>query len=129
MTAAAIPPARHRLRPARVFAYGSFAIMLAGWIGFAYALIATQQTLDDVWRWVIDLPLVLEIAAWIAGFPFLLGLAIWHASWDETLRLVLVGIVAAAYVVMFVPRAGQHTAEEVDVLAEVPRPEEVIAHP
>jgi hypothetical protein len=82
-TPALHPP--HRLRPARVIAYGGFAIMLAGWVMFAYALIA-------------------ELAVWLAGFPFLLGLAIWDASWSEPARLILIVVVAGVYLFLFRPR-------------------------
>jgi hypothetical protein len=82
----------------------SFAIMLGGWIAFGIALIASRQTLDDVWTAARDLPLVLEGAAWVLGFPFLVGLAIWHASWDEATRLVAIAALAVAYTFMFRPR-------------------------
>ena len=97
-------PAVHRSRPSRVFAYGSFAVMVAGWLAFAYALVASPGTLADVWTWVVDLPLVLELAVWLVGFPFLLGLAIWDGSWDETVRVAAITVVAVAYVLMFAPR-------------------------
>jgi hypothetical protein len=97
-------PAIHPPRPAHVFAYGSFAVMVTGWLAFAYALVASQHTLADVWAWVVDLPLVLELAVWLVGFPFLLGLAIWDASWDETVRVVAIAGVAVAYSLMFLPR-------------------------
>lgn len=94
----------HRLRPGRVVAYGSFAIMLAGWVAFAYALLASQDALADVWGWVTGLPLIPELAVWLVGFPFLLGLAIWDASWSETARLILIAVLAAAYLFVFRPR-------------------------
>jgi hypothetical protein len=97
-------PAVHPPRRSRVFAYGSFTVMVAGWLAFAYAAIVSQATLADVWAWVVDLPLVLELAVWLVGFPFLLGLAIWDASWDETMRVAAIAIVAVAYVLMFAPR-------------------------
>ena len=87
-----------------MFAYGSFAVMAAGWLAFAVALVGSRDTLDDVWSAVGELPFVLEVGAWLAGFPFLLGLAIWQASWDEALRLVAIGAVATAYLLMFLPR-------------------------
>lgn len=92
-----------RCSPSRV-SLVSFAIMLGGWIAFAIALIASRQTLGDVWTAVRDLPLVLEGVAWVLGFPFLVGLAIWHASWDETTRLVAIAVLAVAYTYMFRPR-------------------------
>jgi len=103
MSAPALHPP-HRLRPARVFAYASFAVMLTGWLAFAYALVASRAALADVWSWVTGLPLVPELAVWLVGFPFLLGLAIWDASWSETARVIAIAAVAAGYLLMFLPR-------------------------
>jgi hypothetical protein len=90
--------------PSGLFAYASFAIMIGGWVAFAIALVASRQTLDDVWTAVHDLPLIVEGAVWLLGFPFLIGLAIWQASWDEALRLTVIAVLAVAYTYMFVPR-------------------------
>ena len=72
--------------PAGLFAYASFAIMVGGWVAFAVALVASRQTLEDVWTSVRDLPLIVETVVWLLGFPFLIGLVIWQASWDEANR-------------------------------------------
>jgi hypothetical protein len=90
--------------PSGLLAYASFAIMAGGWVAFAVALVASQQTLDDLWTSVRDLPLVAEAVVWLLGFPFLVGLAIWQASWDEAVRLAAIAMVAGAYTYMFVPR-------------------------
>ena len=90
--------------PSGLFAYASFAIMVGGWVAFAVALVASQQALDDAWTTVRDLPLIVEGMAWLLGFPFLIGLAVWQAPWDEVVRLTVVGVLAAAYTYMFVPR-------------------------
>jgi hypothetical protein len=89
----------------RLFAYASLAIMVGGWVAFAIALVASQQTLDDVWTWVRELPLLAEGLVWLLGFPFLIGLAIWQASWDEAVRLIAIAVVAVAYTYIFIPRA------------------------
>jgi hypothetical protein len=86
------------------FAYASLAIMVGGWVAFAVALIASQQTLDDVWTSVRDLPLLVEGMVWLLGFPFLIGLAIWQSSWDDAVRLVAIAALAVAYTYMFIPR-------------------------
>jgi hypothetical protein len=91
--------------PSVLFAYGSFAIMVGGWLAFAVALVASPQTLDDVWTSVRDLPLIVEGVVWLLAFPFLIGLAIWQASWDEAVRLTVIAVLAVAYTYMFVPRA------------------------
>ena len=90
--------------PSRLFAWGSFAIMVGGWIAFLAALIGSQQALDDVWAAVRDLPLLVEGLVWLLAFPLLVGLAIWQASWHEAVRLTAVALLAAAYMFMFVPR-------------------------
>ena len=90
--------------PSGLFAYASFAIMVGGWVAFAVALVASQQTLDDVWTSVHDLPLLVEGVVWLLGFPFLISLAIWQASWDEAMRLTTIAVLAVAYTFMFVPR-------------------------
>jgi hypothetical protein len=78
--------------------------MVAGWLAFAYALIASRDALADAWGWVTGLPLIAELGLWLVGFPFLLGLAIWDAGWSETARLILIAVVAAFYLLMFQPR-------------------------
>jgi len=95
---------RRRRRPARLFASISFTIMVGGWLCFLAALMATQETLDDVWTAVRDLPIVLEGVVWLLAFPFLVGLAIWQAAWDEAVRLTAIAVLALAYIAMFVPR-------------------------
>jgi hypothetical protein len=90
--------------PSGLFAYASFAIMVGGWVAFAVALVASQQTLDDVWTSVRELPLAVEGVVWLLGFPFLIGLAIWQASWDEAVRLTVITVLAVVYACMFVPR-------------------------
>jgi hypothetical protein len=90
--------------PSRLFAYASFAVMVGGWLAFLVALLTSEQTLDDVWTAVRDLPLLVEGAVWLLGFPFLVGLAIWQSSWDETVRLAAIAVLAIAYTLMFTPR-------------------------
>ena len=90
-----------------LFAYASFAIMIGGWVVFAAALLASPQSLEDVWTSIRDLPLVAEAAVWLLWFPFLIGLAIWQASWPEPVRLTVIAVLAVAYTYMFVPRARQ----------------------
>ena len=91
--------------PSGLFAYASFTIMIGGWVAFAVALVASQQTLDDIWTSIRGLPLVIEALVWLLGFPFLIGLAIWRASWGEAVRLTAIAVLALAYTYMFAPRA------------------------
>ena len=102
MTAAV--QSQRRLSGSRLFGYVSFGVMVAGWLAFAASLVSSQQTLDDVWIAVHDLPLVAEGLAWLIGLPFLVGLAIWQAGWDEGTRVAAIALLAVAYSVMFFPR-------------------------
>ena len=90
--------------PSRLLAYASFAMMVSGWVAFALALIASQQTLDDIWMWVGDRPLLVEGLLWLLSFPFLVGVAIWQAPWDEMVRVLAIAVLAGVYTYMFVPR-------------------------
>jgi hypothetical protein len=79
-------------------------IMAGGWIAFFAALIVSQQTLEDVWTAVRDLPLAVKGVVWLLAFPFLVGLAIWQASWEQPVRVVAVAVLAVSYTYMFMPR-------------------------
>ena len=104
MSTTAPPQPPDRTAPG-LLAYASFAIMIGGWVAFAAALLASPQSLEDVWTAIRDLPLLVEGVVWLLGFPFLIGLAIWQTSWEEPVRLTVIAVLAVAYTSMFVPRA------------------------
>jgi hypothetical protein len=79
-----------------------FGWMVGLWIAFFVALFADR--LDEVWHWVRDLPLLVELLAWLLAFPWLLGTAVWESSWPSWLRLVLVVTFAAGWTLMSIPR-------------------------
>lgn len=99
MTTTLSPAARGR-RPLSAQLW--FAWMVGMWAAFFAALGADR--LDEVWRWVRDLPLVLELLLWLAAFPWLLGTAVWTSSWSGPLRLALVALFAAGWTVASLPR-------------------------
>lgn len=67
-----------------------FAIL---WVGFILVLIVDQALLDDIWRSMSDLPVIVEVAVWILFLPITVGLWVWESSWPSWLRLVgLAGI-------------------------------------
>jgi hypothetical protein len=105
MTATRRPAVRN---PSGLFAYGSLAIIVAGWVAFAVALGVSRQSLDDVWTAVRDLPLLIEGVVWLLGFPFLIALAVWETSWPEVVRLVAVTIIALVYTYLFLPRVADN---------------------
>ena len=64
------------------------------WVGFAVALIANRDWLDQLWNWVRGLPLVPEIVVWVLFLPIMVGLWTWESSWPALVSLlVFAGIV------------------------------------
>jgi Trk-type K+ transport system membrane component len=82
-----------------------FVIFALLWIAFAYALIQGQGSLDDAWRWVRGLPLLVQGVAWLLFLPVLIGLWIWETTWPLVLRLVLIVGIAGWNLLVFLPRA------------------------
>jgi hypothetical protein len=87
-----------------------FVWMVAMWLAFLAALIADH--LDDVWRWVRDLPLLVELVLWVLTLPWLLATAVWESSWPTWLRAALVVTFAAAWTLISIPRAKAGKAGE-----------------
>lgn len=77
-----------------------FIWMVGMWVAFFWLLFADR--LDDVWRWVTQLPLLGEIAVWIVLFPWMLGTWVWNSSWPDWLRVGLVVCFAAGWTLVSV---------------------------
>jgi hypothetical protein len=67
--------------------FGIFALL---WLAFAAGLIWSQGSLDDVWRAIRDLPLLLQMVVWALFLPVIAGLCVWESSWPMVVRAVLV---------------------------------------
>jgi hypothetical protein len=70
-----------------IFVFVLFAVL---WIGFAWALIASQGSLDAAWQWIRSLPLILQGLVWLLFLPVVAGLWVWESDWPSVVRLVLV---------------------------------------
>ena len=84
---------------------GWFALMVGMWSAFSTLLIASPETLAEIWRWLTGLPLALEILTWVAILPWALGLAVWQSSWEDWLRLLVIALLGAAWTAISAPRA------------------------
>ena len=71
----------------RVMSSYAVLIFVILWLGFAIALIANPEWLDLLWKWVGDLPPVLNILAWVFITPVMATLWIWESSWTTILRI------------------------------------------
>jgi hypothetical protein len=84
-----------------------FAIFAVLWIAFGAALILSQGSIDEAWRTIQGLPLIVQILVWILFLPVMAGLWIWETTWPLVLRLTLVIGVAGWNLLIFLPKAFQ----------------------
>ena len=82
----------------------AFVLFALLWLGFGWALVASQGSLDAAWQWVRGLPFVVQGVAWLLFLPVLLALWIWQTTWPIVFRLVLVAGLAWWSLLMFVPK-------------------------
>ena len=87
-----------------VFNIFVFLLFAALWVGFAYALISSQGSLDAAWRWITGLPLILQAGIWLLFLPVVFGLWVWHTDWALVVRLVLIAGVGFWNIYLFYPR-------------------------
>lgn len=67
------------------------------WIAFFVMLIFLPSWLDDIWHWVRDLPVVLEVIVWILFLPYMIALAVWESDWQTWLRVMVVILIAIVW--------------------------------
>jgi len=74
------------------------------WIAFAWALIASQGSLDATWQWIHALPLLLQGVVWLLFLPVVAGLWVYETTWPFVLRIVLIASIGGWNIWMFLPR-------------------------
>ena len=87
-----------------IFNWFVFTLFTLLWVGFLGALLFRRAQLDEFWRSIRRLPLLVQLLLWLLFLPVMLGLWIWQTTWPLWLRLVLVAGVAWWNVFMFFPR-------------------------
>jgi hypothetical protein len=80
-----------------------FLVVVILWAAFALALLFSQSSIHDMWRWFKARSLMLQVPLGILFLPWLVGMWIWEASWPATVRTVAVAGVAWANVYVFLP--------------------------
>jgi hypothetical protein len=96
------PPAHAGQRPAgAIVVFGVVGL----WVAFFVLAAASPGTLDDVWAWLRDLPLLLEVGMWVLALPWALSLAVWQSSWADWVQTVLIACFAIGWTLAFFPRA------------------------
>jgi len=84
-----------------------FAIFALIWLAFAAGLLFSQGSVDEAWRTIRGLPLLVQIAVWVLFLPVMGGLWVWESSWPLVIRLVVVAGVAGWNLLVFLPKALQ----------------------
>jgi hypothetical protein len=75
----------------------------AAWLAFGIALVRTPLLVDDAWRRLRSLPLLVQGLVWLLLLPVVAGVCVWHTSWPQAARLAIVACLAGWNLVMFVP--------------------------
>ena len=66
------------------------AVIVAGWIAFAYLAFAAPGGLDAAWSWVRAQLLLVQIAMWLFLLPWMIGLWLWQTSLAPWMRVLLI---------------------------------------
>jgi hypothetical protein len=82
-----------------------FTFMVGMWSAFCTLLLASPETLDDIWDWLTGLSLGVEILMWILLLPWALALAVWESSWPGWLQLFTIALLGAGWTALAFPRA------------------------
>lgn len=81
---------------------GWFVWMTGLWIVFF--VLMHNGRLDDLARWIRDLPIVFEILVWIVFLPQVLATAVWTSGWSEGLRVTLIVLFVTVWTLLSIPR-------------------------
>ena len=87
-----------------------FAVFAVIWIAVAVGLVWSAGTVDEAWRAIRALPLVVQLIAWVLFLPVMVGMWIWESSWPFLVRLVLLIGVAGWNLLIFLPKATRGSA-------------------
>ena len=82
-----------------------FVLFLVLWAAFAYALVADQAGLDNLWRWVQSQHVLIQGSVWLLFLPVTIGLWVWESGWPLLVRLVLVISLGGWNLWMFFPKS------------------------
>lgn len=83
-----------------------FVIFAVAWIAVGIGILASQGTVDSVWAWIRDLPLLAQAVIWLLFLPVMAGLWIWESGWPMLARLALLISLAGWNLLVFLPRAA-----------------------
>jgi hypothetical protein len=82
-----------------------FVLFAVIWIAVAIGLVSSAGTVEEAWRTIRALPLLVQALAWVLFLPVMVGLWIWESSWPFVVRLVLLAGIAGWNLLVFLPKA------------------------
>lgn len=72
------------------FNYLMFGMSVAITAAFAYYLLGEPSRLTEVWGWIRQLPLLVQLVLWLLFLPWMFALWVLAQPWAFALRLVVV---------------------------------------
>jgi hypothetical protein len=84
-----------------------FVVFAILWVGFGAAIVFSQGSIDQVWKAIESLPLLVQALAWLLLLPVMAGLWVWETSWPMLVRLTVVLGLAGWSLLIFLPKALQ----------------------
>lgn len=60
------------------------------WVALGVLLIASPETVSDLWTRIGELPLWAEVLVWLAFLPVVIAIAAWETSWAVWIRVVII---------------------------------------
>ena len=91
-------------RMEQLFNVSVFILFLVLWALFAYALVASQGSLDAVWEWSRSQHIIVQGVLWLIVLPLAIGLWVWESGWPLLVRLVVVVSIGAFNLYLFFPK-------------------------
>lgn len=82
-----------------------FVVVAILWVAFGAVLFASASSLDELWTWTRDQPILLQGVMWVLLLPWMAALAIWESTWLLWAKLVLITGIAWASLYMFFPKS------------------------
>lgn len=91
IAATATTEVRKALSPGEIaFNYFIFGLSTCATAAFAWYLITNPSMLNQAWKWIRALPIIVQLVLWLLALPWMFALWVWSTPWALAVRIVLV---------------------------------------
>lgn len=101
----AVRESRPRARLIAVLAW--WAILVAGWLAFAYVALVMPGGLDAAWEWTRAQPVWMQWALWLFLLPWMLALWVSQRGWSPFVSAAAIIGIAALWFVLALQLSGR----------------------